>query len=233
MVRPPVLIPRPETEFWTLKLASYLTQVHGHPTRKLSLLDLGTGSGCIPLLLCSVMPPGCLRAHGIDISSEAVKLSLENAVQCGIPSTNDPSKNSFTVSSHDIFSQLSDIPASPPFDIVTSNPPYISWEEFLELPKSVAAYEDWGALFGGPSGLEFYYAIAEKLANPAFLSEDGVVAVEIGWAQAEDVKAIFRDIGTLSDLTVWKDAWGKDRTVVARKKRPPSSSPPHLARPGN
>lgn len=71
--RPPVLIPRPETENWVLELASRFAPT---PQHRLRVLDLGTGSGCIPLLLAKMWPPGSMWAHGVDINPEAVCVSL-------------------------------------------------------------------------------------------------------------------------------------------------------------
>ncbi|KAJ7647132.1 S-adenosyl-L-methionine-dependent methyltransferase [Roridomyces roridus] len=154
-LRSPVLIPRPETEDWAIRLAERLAS-RPH-TRPLSMLDLGTGTGCIPLLICSLLPPGSVQATGIDISEEAVKLATENAALCS------PSGNTFRAVRASFLDPLFPHPnlgVHPPFDIVTSNPPYISWHEYTQLSRSVTDYEDPRALFGGPDGLDFYHAIA-------------------------------------------------------------------------
>ncbi|KAH0827387.1 S-adenosyl-L-methionine-dependent methyltransferase [Lanmaoa asiatica] len=78
LTRPPTLIPRPETEDWALRLARTRTP---DPTRPLRVLDLCTGSGCIPLLLCHLWPSGSIRAVGVDISPDAIRLAAENTAK--------------------------------------------------------------------------------------------------------------------------------------------------------
>lgn len=220
LVRPPVLIPRPETEHWVLRLAESFLPT---PTPKVpvSLLDLGTGSGCIPLLLCHLWPPGSLNAYGVDISPHALRLAQDNAELCGIPSrlgvTKKP-KNTFTASSANFLAK--DFPDAalstyPRFDIITSNPPYIPWKEFLELPRSVMDFEDPRALFGGPSGLEFYHAISRLISHKDILNPGAIVALEVGHDQASAVQALMDDTGRFLRTEIWLDPWGKQRTVIA------------------
>ncbi|KAG7098758.1 hypothetical protein E1B28_000667 [Marasmius oreades] len=212
-VRPPVLIPRPETEEWVVKLSQLLSPSKLAVSRPLSLLDLGTGTGCIPILLCHIWAKGGVRAHGIDISSDAVQLANENAVSCGLsPDQFNAVRANFL--SPEFLSSLSHHLA-PPFDIVTSNPPYISWDEYLRLPASVVRHEDPKALFGGPSGLEFYRAIAWLCSREGFLSPRALVALEIGCNQAAAVQDIMQAAGFATE--VWRDAWGKERTIIARR----------------
>ncbi|KAJ7045764.1 S-adenosyl-L-methionine-dependent methyltransferase [Mycena alexandri] len=214
-LRSPVLIPRPETEHWTIRLA----ELFRPPTRQLSVLDLGTGTGCIPLLLCHLLPAGTVRARGIDISSDAVKLAGENAALCGFSaSTAGSARNTFQPIQASFLDPLfpdKNLGVDPPFDLVTSNPPYISWAEYLELPASVTHYEDPKALFGGPDGLDFYHAIAALVARRGFLNPGAVVAVEVGDGQADRVQQIFQSTADLKS-EIWLDPWKKKRTVVAR-----------------
>ncbi|KAF6763098.1 S-adenosyl-L-methionine-dependent methyltransferase [Ephemerocybe angulata] len=189
LTRPPVLIPRPETEHWVMKLAETISPSLQRPLR---LLDLGTGSGCIPLLLCHVWPAGSLKAHAVDISPHALRLANENAALAGIPPASDSSspQNTFTASYANFLSN--DFPGSPelekalPIDILTSNPPYIPWEEYLELPPSVTDYEDPKALFGGPSGLDFYHAIVRLMCRRELFNPNAFVALEVGPSASRD-----------------------------------------------
>ncbi|ESK96567.1 protein-(glutamine-n5) release factor-specific [Moniliophthora roreri MCA 2997] len=211
-VRPPVLIPRPETEEWTIKLSQLVSP--NSSSRQLSVLDLGTGTGCIPLLLCHVWPKGAVRARGIDISPVAVDLANENAARCGFSPDNFKAIQANFLSPN--FPE--NVPGlSPPFDIVTSNPPYIPWDEYLQLPKSVSRYEDPKALFGGPSGLEFYRAIAQLISRDGFLSPGATVALEIGYNQAAAVRELLHASGFNTE--VWFDAWRKERTIIAQHAR--------------
>ncbi|KAF9010531.1 S-adenosyl-L-methionine-dependent methyltransferase [Cyathus striatus] len=218
LTRPPVLIPRPETEHWVMKLAENIAPTAKSPY---NLLDLGTGSGCIPLLLCHLCPPGSLRAHGIDISPHAISLANDNAAQCRIPQQPDADapKNTFKATLANFLPESfpdNNPEIARPIDVITSNPPYISWDEYLQLPRSVSAYEDPKALFGGPTGLDFYHAIARLIRRKDVLSSSAVVAMEVGHEQAETVEQIMRDIGDARRTEIWKDPWGKQRTVVVR-----------------
>lgn len=187
-----MLIPRTETEHWALRLSEILIQ--SLPQRPLRILDLCTGSGCIPLLLLSSLrsaslssssssPSPSSSAHpvhalGVDISDDAIDLAQENAkYACPgisfIPSPLYPGSSS-KVPSQSSSSQSSPHPApytfstlqtsilSPsflstlqdlnwgPFDVITSNPPYIPLSEYISLPESVKDYEDPRALLGDP-----------------------------------------------------------------------------------
>ncbi len=136
------------------------------PERPISILDLCTGSGCIPLLLCHLWPQGSVRACGVDVSVDAVELATENAARHDIPSVTGGTRNSFRAQQGNILDPSFPEGLEPPFDVLTSNPPYIPWKEYLELPPSVVQYEDPRALFGGPSGFEFYRAIARIVLAP-------------------------------------------------------------------
>lgn len=217
LARPPVLIPRPETEHWVLKLADSLSPTAQCP---INLLDLGTGSGCIPLLLCHLWKPASVRARGIDISPHAIQLATDNATLCNISSDPDPNipRNTFSATLASFLSPTfpEDARVKPPFHLVTSNPPYISWDEYLELPRCVADYEDPKALFGGPTGLDFYHAIARLVRRKGFLAPDAIVALEVGDGQAHVVEQLMRSTGQFRDTEIWRDPWGKQRTVVGR-----------------
>ncbi|KAF4621234.1 hypothetical protein D9613_000427 [Agrocybe pediades] len=219
LTRPPVLIPRPETEHWVMRLAESLSPTAQRP---ISLLDLGTGSGCIPLLLCKLWPPGSLKAYGVDISPHALSLAQDNAALCGFSrmdgdkslSTNTFKAVKASFLDHDFLKHGSSV--NPPFDVVTSNPPYISWNEYLDLDASVSDFEDPKALFGGPDGLDFYHAIRHLVSREGFLTPSATVALEVGHTQANAVENMMRGTGRFRSTEVWLDPWGKQRTVVAR-----------------
>lgn len=230
LTRPPVLIPRPETEHWTMCLAERVTP---SPTRPIRLLDLCTGSGCIPLLLCRLWPPGSVRAYGVDIAPEAIQLASDNTAICGFSeSSDDPThqppfvRNTFRPILADIRDPafLRTPGLCPPFQVLTSNPPYIPRREYDVLPPSVKDYEDRRALLGDPDsdskdgdGLTFYRDIARLIATEGILAEDGVVAVEVGKGQARDVECILKDQAKLPKTTIWQDPWSVERVVVATR----------------
>ncbi|KAI0374069.1 S-adenosyl-L-methionine-dependent methyltransferase [Pilatotrama ljubarskyi] len=242
LVRPPVLIPRPETEEWALRLADTVNP-EASPGRPLKILDLCTGTGCIPLLLCHALPPGSVRAIGVDISEDAVQLAEENARLCGFSGSEGRSqedktaeaekRNSFTPVladlMHPAFVQRAGL--KPPYDVITSNPPYIPKDQYDRLPSSVKDYEDVRALLGDPEGtaspplvpeterqkgLSFYYRIAELVRHHGLLRPQGTLALEVGDGQAADVAEILERDAHVRDISVWKDLWNKDRVVLAR-----------------
>ncbi|TBU47633.1 S-adenosyl-L-methionine-dependent methyltransferase [Dichomitus squalens] len=236
-VRPPVLIPRPETEDWTIRLASLLTP---SPARPLKVLDLCTGSGCIPLLLCHLWPPGSAHATGVDVSPAAVRLATDNAALCGIPPPSLgpdaargpppapalPQKNTFTALLADLTRPTfaHDPRLAPPYDLLTANPPYIPRAQYERLPASVRDFEDVRALLGetpecadGSTGLGFYYRIAELVGAHGLLRRGGgTLALEVGDGQAGDVVRIVEGRARVSEIDVWRDPWGKARVVFAR-----------------
>jgi methylase of polypeptide subunit release factors len=114
----------------------------------------------------------------------------------------------------------------PPFDVITSNPPYIPLDEYERLPDSVKEWEDRRALLGDlPThrsgansskgrGLTFYHRIAQIVSNDGLFGANGVVALEVGHGQTEQVREILEETGRTSSTEVWKDPWGVPRVVV-------------------
>ncbi|OSX66470.1 hypothetical protein POSPLADRAFT_1043898 [Postia placenta MAD-698-R-SB12] len=228
LVRPPVLIPRPETEDWALRLAERLAPSRDRP---LTVLDLCTGSGCIPLLLCHLAPPGALCATGVDVSENAIQLASDNAALCRIAvsengAPTEPRRNTFTPVLANIRDPAFAISSRlrPPYDVVTSNPPYISKRDYDQLPASVKDYEDPRALLGDLNGstkgqgLDFYHTISDLLSKKSqpLLKEDGLVALEVGETQAKDVAELLDQKAHIRNVEIWQDPWGKDRVVVGK-----------------
>lgn len=198
------------------------------PRAPVRVLDLCTGTGCIPLLLCAQWPPGSTLAVGVDISTAALELAAENAAVCGVPtSTPAPaSTNVFVPFRGDLRDPDRLARALPfrPFHVLTANPPYIPRAEYDALPPSVRDFEDPAALLGDPPGapdrrgLTFYHHIARALrsAGGRVLADGALVALEVGDGQARAVERILLDETPLRRTEVWEDAWGKERVVVAR-----------------
>ncbi len=147
LMRPPVLIPRPETEWWCELL---LYALRGMPDEKFTLIDLCTGSGCIALSVAKKFPKSTI--WGIDISPEAVELACKNAEKNNIRNCR------FVLS--DLFMGL---PENLQADLITANPPYVSEKEFEVLDPSVKKWEDPIALVAGDEGLE----LIKKIINQA------------------------------------------------------------------
>jgi release factor glutamine methyltransferase len=191
------------------------------------MLDLCTGSGCIPILLAHKWPRGSIQAHGVDISPEALSLASENAADHQIlPSTDRASTgNTFDVTQADIlhesFASAVLPKLRPPFDLLTSNPPYIPINEYNALPPSVKDYEDSRALLGDPvgedRGLTFYRQIAKLVSSHGILKHQGLVVLEVGKGQAGEVKGILENEGRIMfETEIWKDPWGVERVVLGK-----------------
>ncbi|MBR6523096.1 MAG: peptide chain release factor N(5)-glutamine methyltransferase [Clostridia bacterium] len=186
------LIPRPETEMIVEEILS---------SGKDKLLDLCTGSGCIPI---AAAKNATIHAHGVDISEGAISIAQENAIKHGLDG-----KVSFEVC--DILNK--DFFGS--FDILTSNPPYITDADMLTLPPDVADFEPRSALAGGSDGLSFYRWIS-KIA-PKNLKGGGMLIFEIGIGQGDAVANMMEN--NFTDIKIKKDLAGIDRIVTGILKR--------------
>ena len=185
-----VLIPRPETEeLVELILAE-------NPEKNLKVLDIGTGSGAIALALAKNRPDWSVKAA--DISQDALDLSLENA--------NAQNLNLSFIKS-DCFSEISS-----KYDIIVSNPPYISREDQEEVGLNVLHSEPHLALFADEDGLAIYRRIAEDSKD--YLNDGGKIYLEIGYKQGQSVPALFMENLPEKRVRTLKDQFGQDRMVV-------------------
>lgn len=190
------LIPRPDTE--TL----VETALKRAPESVGSVLDLGTGSGCILLSLLSEWPDA--QGVGVDMSEAALAVAAENAQSNGLGH-----RASFEKS--DWFTAVTAPDGG--FSVIVSNPPYIPADDISGLMVDVRDHEPLSALDGGPDGLIPYRKIAA--AAPGFLASGGVLAVEVGIHQAHDVAVIFQE-NHLQDIEITKDLSGVDRVVSGK-----------------
>jgi release factor glutamine methyltransferase len=182
---PATLDPRPDSETLIDEALA------GIPDRKapLSVLDLGTGTGCLLLALLSELPNAA--GTGIDRSEEAVATATANARRLGFGQR-------ARFAAGDWGAGLSER-----FDLVVSNPPYIPEAEIETLAPEVVRFDPLAALAGGPDGLDAYRTIVAQLSN--LLKSNGKVIFEVGAGQAADVAALlvtagFSGIGTRRDL---------------------------------
>ena len=185
-----VLIPRPETEeLVELILAENLKD-------NLKVLDIGTGSGAIALVLAKNRPDWSVTAA--DISQDALELATENA--------NVQNLNLSFIKS-DCFSKISS-----KYDIIVSNPPYISREDQEEVGLNVLHSEPHLALFADEDGLAIYRRIAEDSKD--YLNDGGKIYLEIGYKQGQSVPALFMENLPEKQVRTLKDQFGQDRMVV-------------------
>jgi len=189
-VGPGVLIPRHETEL----LVECALDWFREGTDRRTVLDLGTGSGCIAVTLKLELPR--LEVFASDVSPRALELASRNA--------SDLSAEVCLLES-DCFENL----LGRQFDAIVTNPPYIGERE--QLPAEVTQFEPHAALFAGPTGMEFYERLAGEAS--AHLVAGGSLFMEVGYRQANAVAELFRDTGW-NVLGVVKDIAGIDRVVI-------------------
>ena len=177
-VTPDTLIPRPETELLVEAVLNFVAEKPA-PTHPLRILDVGTGTGAIPIALATHLPTAHLTA--VDISPAALAIARENAAR-------------HRVSGRIRFVE-SDLLAALPeesFDIIISNPPYVSLADAPTLAPEVRDHEPHLALFGRPEqnqdGLGIYRLLIPQAH--AALSPNGLLALEIGFSQSESIRAL-------------------------------------------
>ena len=185
-----VLIPRPETEeLVELILAE-------NPKDNFKVLDIGTGSGAIALALAKNRPDWTITAA--DISQDALDLAMENANNQGL---------ALSFIKSDCFSEISS-----KYDIIVSNPPYISRVDEAEVGLNVLHSEPHLALFADEDGLAIYRRIAEESKD--FLYDGGKIYLEIGYKQGQSVPVPFKENFPEKRVRTLKDQFGQDRMVV-------------------
>lgn len=191
------LVPRPETEM----LVDFgIGLLRGR--EEATLLDLGTGTGCIALALLAHLPGA--TAVGVDLSSEAAACAQANAEALGLG-------DRFTVLTGSWFTPIG---PGARFDCIFSNPPYIERAALPGLAAEVRDFDPRLGLDGGADGLDAYREIAAQAG--AFLVPGGALVLEIGAGQGRAVRGLFEETG-FEEITVSSDLAGHDRMVTARR----------------
>ncbi len=205
LVQPPTLIPRPETEEWTVQL---ITDLQKLTNKDITIFEPCTGTGCIALALAHALPQAMVWAT--DISLLALALAHKNARHNNIENV--------TFVHSDLFQN---IPKTIRADIIVVNPPYISEQEWQILDQSVIKWEDKHALVAPDNGLAI---IQEIIAQAPYLLQKNKelsqyeipqVMIEIGYEQADTVVALMKD-AHYNAIHVHKDLEGKNRVVSGR-----------------
>lgn len=197
-----VLTPRPETEVIVDEVLKAFPE-----SIEFQMLDLGVGSGTILLAVLAERPAA--KGLGIDVSEEALAVARENAANLDLNTRTALLRGDWTAGLGDAG-----------FDLVVSNPPYIATHVIETLEPEVRDHEPRLALDGGADGLDAYRLLAPEILR--VLKPGGMFAVEIGFDQAKDVEALFRQAGGSGVRTV-KDLSTHDRVIVGTKN--PLESP--------
>ena len=188
-----VLIPQPDTEI----LVEEVLNICGNKNLNYNILDLCTGSGAIGVSVAKYIQNSNIVMT--DISNKAIEIAEKNAKE------NNVIDKCFFVNS-DMFEKIKE-----KFDIIVSNPPYIKTDVIGTLDKEVQN-EPRIALDGGKDGLEFYKIIANQAWK--YLNENGILALEIGHDQKEEVVNLLKQVGKYKDIYSKKDLSGKDRIII-------------------
>lgn len=199
MVNKDTLIPRPETEELVEWILNEVENLSLNKDKPISILDIGTGSGCIPISLAKKIPNASISA--IDISRQALKVAKNNAelnhvniefIELDILNTNGLSKN---------------------FDIIVSNPPYVRDLEKKEIKNNVLQNEPHLALFvSNENPLIFYERIAELAKK--HLSEKGIIFFEINQYLAKETLELLKN-KKIKNIELKKDLFGNNRMIKA------------------
>lgn len=190
------LIPRPETELLVNKVLEISKEIE-----KPKILDIGTGSGCIPLTL--ILENQQIIAHAVDISSEALETAKRNALFHNV-------LNNISFFKSDLFENVTE-----KYDIIVSNPPYIPLKDKESLQIEVKNYDPELALFTKDGfGIEFYDKIVTKAKD--YLLPDGYLAFELGINQASLVSDLLQK-HNFSSIEIYKDYNSIERVIICKK----------------
>ena len=196
-----VLIPRPETETLVEKVIDYCVKKGPAKPR---LIDLGTGCGCIAVVVLTQVEGS--RVVATDVSRAALAVAKENAACHGVG-------DRFIPVEADRLALPAAVVPEGGFDVLMSNPPYVAAAALRKLDTGVRAYEPEVALTNGGDGLSFYRSIATDA--PGLLAEEGVVFVEIADGQAAAAREAVERTGALMQRGSWKDAVvGRERVLM-------------------
>jgi release factor glutamine methyltransferase len=199
-VGPGVLIPRPETEQLVEAVLARAGALPAGDAPRVGL-DLGTGSGAIALALLSEGPFD--RFVGTDVSAAALAVAARNRDALGMGER-------LELRAGGLFEPVA---AGERFAAIVSNPPYVAEGERGALAPEIVDWEPQEALFGGSDGLAVIRSIVAGAG--AHLQPGGLLALEVGLGQAQDVAALVRARGGFEDVKILKDLAGKERIVTA------------------
>ncbi len=189
-----VLIPRSDTEILIETATDYINK-----NNYTSIMDIGTGSGCIPISLSLLT--NC-TSFAIDISINALEVAKINAKKYNLNDT-------ITFIHSDLFENVNN-----KVDVLISNPPYINKNDMSSLMADVINYEPYNALYGGIDGLDFYKKIVDKSFD--YINNNGMLFFEIGYDQGFLVKKLMCNKG-FKEVQIKKDYKGFDRIVFGKK----------------
>lgn len=185
-----VLIPRYETEYLVEKTINYSKKIF--KDKKLNIIDLGTGSGCIAVTLAKELNS---NVSAVDISKSALEIAKNNAKENNV---------NINFIENDMLNNIDD-----KFDIIVSNPPYVKEQE--EIMESVKLYEPNIALYATDNGLHFYKQILKESVNK--VNDKFIIVFEIGYDEGQDIIDLAKYYFPNSKISLEKDLSNKDRYI--------------------
>jgi len=199
-----VMIPRPETELLVDRAVMWADRLKDLRGKRIKAVDLGTGSGALAVTLALLCPRA--EVWAVDSSPAALEVARENASLHNVAQRIRFYQGNY-------FHALKLLPEKPKFNLIVSNPPYVSEPEINNLSREVKDYEPRGALYGGKDGLDHYRQIFEQL--PDYTAEKFLLLMEIGAGQKEKVEALLKETGVIDSFAWFDDLSGWPRVLEA------------------
>ena len=201
-----VLIPRPETELLIDRALPWLNKFKSEGTGKIKVMDLGTGSGVIAITIALKVPG--IKIDAVDVSEQALQTAKHNAALHQVEDRIKWHRGEY-------FEAFNKNTSPPLFNLIISNPPYLSKQDMDELPPHILEHEPYEALYGGVDGIESYRQIFKDLNR--YMGEPFLLLLEAGLEQKRMLELLCRKSGLFNSIAWHDDLAGHARVLEAEK----------------